>query len=305
MQARVFLLTIFSILIGSGCVLGKADYFPADDFLPGWKGYPVDEYRNAEDLFDYMNGGAELYLEYRYAGVQVKEFNSDDGDYLTIEVYAYAEPWDAFGIFSVDTTGAPVDLGNGGQTSKVMTRFWKGNFYVRIFVWDKKPELEGIPGQVAREVEAKLPENSKGLPYLKKLDQAALHHSFVRGEIALRQVAGRIDPGDISFDRKRGAVWVFPSGEETAGALVSGYGTPEKSQREFDKIWENIKTHAGGHVQMGNRGIASLTEGGSSGVERYDEGEIKVIIWVPRAKNEAVCAETIDRIKDALSGIEE
>jgi hypothetical protein len=305
MRLKVLLYTAIAITIGLEYAQANADYFPQDDFLPGWKGYPVEDYRNAEELFDYMNGGAELYLEFRYAGVQVKEFGNDSGDYLTVEIYAYAEPWDAFGIFSVDTTGTPMDLGNGGRTSQVMTRFWKGNFYVRVFAWDKKPELKGIPERIAREVEAKLPENPEGLPYLTNLRQAGLPYSFVRGEISLRQVAGRVDADVVTFDRKRGAAWVFGTTEDEAGALILCYGTSDKAQREFDKIWALIKTRAEGHVQMGNRGIASLSEGGSSGVEKFEEHQIKAVIWVPQAKNETVCAETIDRIKDALSGIEE
>ncbi len=113
-------------MIASNLAGAQDDLFPADDFIEGWKAAYFDEYRNGDELFQYMNGGAELYLEYKFLGVKVKEYESEAGESLTIEIYSYAKPEDAYGIFSVDTTGIPVDIGTEGRTAGVMTRFCKG-----------------------------------------------------------------------------------------------------------------------------------------------------------------------------------
>ncbi len=289
------------ILVMSHTGWGGVDYFPQDDFIPGWKAYPTEEYRNAEELYMYMNGGAELYLEYRYAGLKVKEFAADDGGSLTVEIYSYAEPWDAFGIFSVDTTGAPVDIGEGGRQSGVITRFWKGNYYVRVFVWESKPEYAGIPETAAREVEAKITSSQEFPLYLTQCIKHNLPIAFIRGEIALRQVAGNWNPGEISFDRKEGGAWALPEPPDQPGCLILSYRSEERMEREYENIWNRITSNATSYAQGKKRGFAYDSNELVDGLEKYQDGVISAIIWAPQAKDETICAEAIDRIKDALS----
>lgn len=51
-------------------------------------------------LFGYIDGGAELYLEYGFTGAWVNEISYHDGKY-TVEIYRMTGPEEAYGIFSV------------------------------------------------------------------------------------------------------------------------------------------------------------------------------------------------------------
>lgn len=51
-------------------------------------------------LFGYINGGAELYLEYGFSGAWVNEIQFTGGNY-TVEIYRMNGPEEAFGIFSI------------------------------------------------------------------------------------------------------------------------------------------------------------------------------------------------------------
>jgi len=53
-----------------------------------------------ESLFGYIDGGAELYLEYGFSVVSVTEIEYMHGKYKT-EIYKMKGPEEAFGIFSV------------------------------------------------------------------------------------------------------------------------------------------------------------------------------------------------------------
>lgn len=55
---------------------------------------------NSSALFGYINGGAELYLEYGFSTVSVTEIEYMQGKYKT-EIYKMYGPEEAFGIFSV------------------------------------------------------------------------------------------------------------------------------------------------------------------------------------------------------------
>jgi hypothetical protein len=292
---------IFSFAVSAA----QGGFFPSDDFVPGWKSYPAEEIRNDRELFDYMDGGAELYLEYRFAELKVKEYYTDDGGSLTIEIYTYAEPQDAFGIFSADTTGTPVDIGEGGRRSGVMTRFWKGNYYIRTFVWEKKPEYQDIPEEAAKRVAEKLPESPALPDYLANLKRTRLQIAFVRGEIALRQVAGLSLPEGAAFDPALGACWIFPQSEGFSGALILFYSKTQNQVENSDTIWEKSTTGATNRVRVGSRGIAEKASGSFTLMDAYTGDRWSALIWVPEAANEAVPVKFIDQLKSALKGAQE
>jgi hypothetical protein len=84
-------------------------------------------------LYGYINGGAELYLEYGFDTLIVAELVSDGRD-IKVEAYRMKDPEAAFGIFSVSRFRC-----NGGPRltqhicrSAYQVQFAKGPYYVSI-----------------------------------------------------------------------------------------------------------------------------------------------------------------------------
>ena len=300
MKRKISFMAILAVSIATVTGLCSPPNFP-DTFASGWKGGMIEEYVSADDLFLYMNGGAELYLEYRFTGLAVREYTAEDGISLTIEIYNFATPEDAYGIFSVDTSGTPVDIGQGGRRSALSTRFWKGQLFVRTFAWQSTPETEGIPDAAARAAALNIKEQGELPVWLNGLIQRNLRTSFIRGEIAMRQVAGSWQPEVLPIDRRNGAAWICALTPERQGALVLNYPTEEKTARAFQRIWTHLTENAQNYALVGQRGIAVQENGTAEGLETYKTN----IIWTPDAMNEANCAEVLDLITAALSGREE
>jgi hypothetical protein len=87
----------------------------------------------AESLYGYMNGGAELYLEYGFDTLIVTEVVSGGND-IKIESYRMKDDEAAFGIFSVSRfrcNGGP-KLTDHQCRSAYQLQFCKGNYYVSI-----------------------------------------------------------------------------------------------------------------------------------------------------------------------------
>ena len=78
-----------------------SDSFPSIDEsdLPD-AGFEIPKTYTGASLFGYMNGGAELYLEYGFSGAWINEIHLTGGQYIT-EIYRMNGPEEAFGIFSV------------------------------------------------------------------------------------------------------------------------------------------------------------------------------------------------------------
>lgn len=301
MNTRKFLLIIpWLFFFIPQTLISETPHFP-ENFAPGWASGAVEEYISANDLFIYMNGGAELYLEYRFSGLSVREYTSEQGNSLSIEIYQFVTPEDAYGIFSIDTSGIAVDIGQGSRKTSLSTRFWKGRFFVRTFVWQSNSETEGIPDTAAYAVALNIKEEGKLPPWLQKLISGQSKVSFLRGEIALRQIAGSLQFEILPIDRRNGAAWVIPEKPDYPGALVLNYLTVDKTTRTFDQIWTKMTRDAEKYAQVGQRGIAVQKNGSIAGLEILKTN----IIWIPSAKDEASCAETLDLISAALNEKEE
>jgi Family of unknown function (DUF6599) len=65
---------------------------------------------DSSNIFDYMDGGGELYLAYRFDHLEVYEYTADQEDSILVEVYAMNTSADAFGLLSLDWGGEPVNL---------------------------------------------------------------------------------------------------------------------------------------------------------------------------------------------------
>lgn len=84
-------------------------------------------------LFGYIDGGAELYLEYGFSGAVVTEISTRDGKFKT-EIFKMTGPEEAFGIFSVSKyhCRSTPGLATFSCQTKYQLQFCKGPYYISI-----------------------------------------------------------------------------------------------------------------------------------------------------------------------------
>ena len=116
----------------------------------------------AESLYGYMDGGAELYLEYGFDTLVVTEVVSGGKD-IKIEFYCMSDAEAAFGIFSVSRfrcNGGP-RLTDHQCRSAYQLQFCKGRYYVSI-INDTGTDAEQ---KTANEIAANLIRNIADPPF--------------------------------------------------------------------------------------------------------------------------------------------
>jgi hypothetical protein len=140
------------------------DLLPASGAVAGWERSGEMKVYVPEDLFDYMDGQAELFFVYYFERLATQEYQRGGEGPLIVEVYQVASPADAYGLFSFYATGEPIDLGAGGaEEPGRLISFWQGRFYARIFAYGEA-EQESLSA-LARQVAAGMPEGG-ALPEL-------------------------------------------------------------------------------------------------------------------------------------------
>ena len=128
---------IIIILITLSCFPAFAqipEYFPrpAEDNIED--GLKISEKTyTAESLFGYMNGGAELYLEYGFDRLAVTEIVDGDTGYK-LEVYKMDDRASAFGIYSVSVFSCDTSdhIDDYSCQTDYQLQFCKGPYYINI-----------------------------------------------------------------------------------------------------------------------------------------------------------------------------
>jgi hypothetical protein len=93
---------------------------------------------DAETLFDFMDGAADLYFTYGFEALTVGQYVADapvggERRAVQVEIYDMASDADAYGLFTYNSYGEPLDLGVEGELDPgYRLAFWQGRRYVQI-----------------------------------------------------------------------------------------------------------------------------------------------------------------------------
>jgi hypothetical protein len=124
------------IALGSVAVSWGGEDMDFKRLLPpdvnGWRASGEDSVLTRDTIFDYLDGGGEIYLAYDFQSLLVREYAKSQESPLVAEIYRMSSSEDAFGVFSHDTDGEPADVGQDSLYGLGLLRFWKGHFFVRL-----------------------------------------------------------------------------------------------------------------------------------------------------------------------------
>ncbi len=129
---KILLLLMMIVLIY--CRGGNVEdiYQSLPDQVLDWKAEGEDSVYNRETLYDYMNGGAEVYLAFDFQQVFVRKFKRTGEDEITLDIYDMGSPAEAFGVFSCDREDEGAGIGQDSEYGFGLLRFWKGRYFVSV-----------------------------------------------------------------------------------------------------------------------------------------------------------------------------
>lgn len=135
----------------------------------------ISEYEQ-DALYDFLNGGAELYFDYGIVSVASAEYSTVHDKTIEVSIHDMGGPAGAFGIYSnMRYTGADfAAVGNEGMLTPASLDFWKGRYYCRLVAFDTDAEThsamlglgEALAGNIAvagsaPEIIGRLPEDHR------------------------------------------------------------------------------------------------------------------------------------------------
>jgi hypothetical protein len=153
--------------------------FPVDNSVSGWKSAAPLEVYMRDNLFDLVDGGADSYLAYSFEQVAVRRYQNAADDRLVIQVWKMASPADAYGLFTVNQSGAAIAVGNGGASEPgVRLVFWQANYFVVINATANLPD--DVLQSFAAALSARLPGGGEPPALVKRLPAGDLVENSYR-----------------------------------------------------------------------------------------------------------------------------
>lgn len=157
---------------------GVLSLLPDPDFSPGWNYDFEPEVYGPDNLFEYINGEAELYKDYEFKIMATASYlmHTDPALSFTVDIYDMRTALNAFGVYSTyrqpDLTFA--DIGREAALSELTIRFYKGKYFVQLNAGSLEDTVNTVmrtqAGAIAGRVpELPLPEELKRLPKSKRV----------------------------------------------------------------------------------------------------------------------------------------
>ena len=125
------------------------------DSVKGWNQREADKLYTPETLYDYIDGGAELYLSYGMKDVASRIITLDNNE-IRIEIFDMIEPRNAFGVFTHTRTHDEKQYGQGSQYFTGALIFWKDKYYISITANDENEAIVSTITTLAKSIESKI-----------------------------------------------------------------------------------------------------------------------------------------------------
>ncbi len=156
----VLVLTVFW-LATAGAAAELSEFLPLSAEVNNWEVTDTRNIRSDNQLYDYIDGGAEVYRAFNFRRLAVRTFYGGDDVELIVELYAFKNPADAYGIFTMLPAGEILPLGNSGGYDSGILRFWKGPYYCKVFVSGDWTHYRDIILKAGSAVDAKIDETGE------------------------------------------------------------------------------------------------------------------------------------------------
>jgi hypothetical protein len=110
-----------------------------------------------DDLFEYINGGAEAFHMYTMAAMIHQEYMGGGAE-VTVDIYDMGTPLNAFGIYSAERSPDYdfLKIGAEGYASESILNFVQDRFYVKLSAFMEEGDAASVLHDFAGAVSAKL-----------------------------------------------------------------------------------------------------------------------------------------------------
>jgi len=124
--------------------------------IKGWELQTDNKIFTADDLWEVIDGAAELYLAYDFQDLHQAIYIADNEREVKVELYRHTTPVNTYGIYTAERMPdyTFIEMGVQGYTGEDILNFFTGCYYVKISSYGRndvdEETLKVIAGEVSR-----------------------------------------------------------------------------------------------------------------------------------------------------------
>jgi hypothetical protein len=143
---------VLILLISYFISYGQELLFPE---IPNWRLTQDDPVYDANNLWDIIDGAADLYLEYAFVNLQIARYVSKDSIEVKVEIYRHSTEADAFGIYSQerDPKYNFIQIGVQGYLQQGVLNFFDGVYYIKLSTYQTGVKAQDGMKRIARSID--------------------------------------------------------------------------------------------------------------------------------------------------------
>ncbi len=196
------------------------------------------------DLYGYIDGGAELFLEYGFEQLTVQKYRSGADD-LTVEAYRMTDSAAALGIYLMKAGKETPAAGfrERHTANRYQLMFCRNRYFVIVNSLAGREALAPVQVTFASYVAGRLPAPSPAteLQLLPRDGLVAGTARLVRGAYGLQAVYTLGDGDILLLERKRiAASGDYKSAKGSYTLIVATYADAAQAKRAFDHLQTNL-----------------------------------------------------------------
>ncbi len=255
-----------------------------------WTAAGQDRFFDAETLFGYIDGGAEVYRAYNLRQCLARRYIVNGGPSIFLDIFDMGASEDAYGVFTHDLDGEKVAIGQDGRLRPGWLSFWKDRYFVSIYAEEETQASQNAVIELGRKVADAIGGTGARPELISRLPSEGLQADRIRylhHPIVLNFHYYLSDENILHISRDTAVVLAdYRFGDQTATLLLVQYPTPEKAIRSQ----EDFLNH---YIPDANARGAALLENNRWAAIRRKNNLLAIVL---EADSEARAESLLDRI---------
>jgi hypothetical protein len=197
--------------------------------LPGWTAKEAPRLYAPEDLYEYINGAADGFVDADFRELISAQYEAPGGRSLTVDIYRHADPSCAFGIYSQERPrqGPFLPLGVQGYYERGILNFIKGDMYVKLTAFglgeEDRQQLLGVAAAMAARIpgETRMPKLLQAFPAEGKVSGS---ERYLRRNVLGYPFLERAFTADYVIGGKKLSAFILAPGDDArARSMLADY----------------------------------------------------------------------------------
>ena len=154
------------------------ELFPA--MAAGWQADGKIETYDRDSVYKYMDGGAEVYIEYGMKSLRVQRYAKKDEPPIVFDLFEMDSAAGAYGAFTFEREDEEAGIGQASEYGGGLLRFWQGRFFGFIQAEKETPASKAAILALGKAAAAALGPAGTAPPLSKALPDEGLRPLSVR-----------------------------------------------------------------------------------------------------------------------------